>query len=135
MNNTFEFTKYSYLGAHCGVPACTAPGAWGRPNSRGYIMNISATSRVRIAGALLFASTAMAIAAPAHADSTAECNAENGTDGPANTDDDNLECGVDASATGANSTALGNDATVNGDRSVAMGDNASATGTGNTAVG
>ena len=91
-------------------------------------------SRLPVAGALLLASTAMALAVPAHADTTAPCNNDSGPDGiPLNTDD-GLECGTNSSADGANATAVGNNAAASGDFSVAVGDRASAAANSSTAV-
>ena len=55
-------------------------------------MNISRLPRVRISGALLLASSTLAIAmtSPAQADTTAPCNTGNGPDAVADTSDDLL---------------------------------------------
>ena len=102
-------------------------------------MNTTGSSRLRLSSAFLLASTAMLpalfISAPAHADTTAPCNTDNGPDNIAGTADDGLECGEDASADGANATAVGNDADASGDFSVAVGDSAAAAADRGTAVG
>lgn len=97
--------------------------------------NSSNFTHIRTASALLLSTTAIGLTAPAQADTTPECNTNDGSDGIADTADDNLECGADSSATGENSAAIGNDALVVGDRSLAVGNDARATGDSNTAMG
>ena len=100
-------------------------------------MNTSRLPRVRISGAFLLASSTLAIAisSPAQADTTAPCNTGNGPDAVADTSDDTLECGENATASGGNATAVGNGSTASGSLSLAVGDSASATANNGTAVG
>ena len=71
----------------------------------------------------------------ARADTDAACNRNDGADSIASTDDDSLECGEGASASGGNATAVGSEAQAAGDYSVALGDRASAIAEGATAAG
>ena len=64
--------------------------------------------------ALLLASVAL-LPTLARADPNADCNRNDGADSITSTDDDSLECGEDADASGGNATALGSQARASGD--------------------
>ena len=68
------------------------------------------------------AASVLAVPEEARADSTAECNTNNRPDATANTADDGLECGENATASGDKATALGNDTPPSNFNAVAVGE-------------
>ena len=110
-----------------------------------YKLNKSTARLIANAGALaLIAGMSLSVATPAFAD---DCLLDTNNDGDADTGVDTdgaadssgadplLACGVGASATGTNSSALGNLASAAGSDSTALGQNASASSISTTALG